>query len=156
MLRRTIASYVALVLGATTCAYAQNELRGVNKMRVEVGDLDDDAKQCGLTREAIERRLVQAVQFDTDIQFVKGPRLPLLRADVPVMRTRGLCVAHVLIQVVMTDSFDFSLGDKRMGTIELFKAGAIATTEKTDGSGILGTVAHLGHTLAQQWDEDNP
>ncbi|MGE8943368.1 hypothetical protein ACO2I3_15785 [Leptospira interrogans] len=149
-----IATYLALVLAAS-CAHAADELKGVTKVRVEVADVDDDAKQCGLTKESIERRFLESAQFLSGIKIVNEARVPVLKVEALVMRPPGLCVAHFLVQLVRFESFNFAPRDKRMGTIELFRAGAIDTTPTTDGSQLLGVVENLGHALAQQWEEDN-
>ena len=154
MFREMIAASLALLLGATS-THAFNELKGITKVRLVVGDLDDDAKKCGLTEEAIKRRLIPSVQFDTDIKIVDEPKIPQLKFEVLVLRKHGLCAAHVILQLVMIEPFDFAPDDKRAGTIELFRAGAIEATKKTDGAEILVAVGTLGHALAQQWDEDN-
>ena len=154
MLRTFIAACLALLLVAPS-AHALDELKGVNKVRVSIADVDDDAKQCGLTKEVIERRFLQSAQFLTGIKIVREPRVPELRIETLVMRPPGLCVAHFLIQLVMSETFNFSPRDKRVGTIELFRAGGMETTASTDGSELLGVVESLGHMLAQQWEEDN-
>ncbi len=128
----------------------------MKKLRVSVADLDDDAVKCGLTKDAIERRIIQSIQLDTDIKFVNSPRLPLLKVEALVARPDGFCVAHLLTQVVMTENLIVPAGVKRAGTVELFRTGSIEASTKTDGKEILDAVEKLGRRFSRNWNNDNP
>ena len=155
-MRRTIIIACALLLAAAGARADDDELLRVNKIRVVIGDLDGDARNCGITKEAIERRILLPIKTRTKIKIVEEEeRVPHLSIEVGALRPGGICVASFKTQLIMFQYFDFAPGDRRFGTIELFAQSSIGSSDKVDGSSLLNMVEEHGRALATNWLKQN-